>query len=117
MERNEINLMYKLFRELYEIITIKDSVNGVAVTAHNTEYAIPKIKNIIDVLKEISTKESDDSYDTLVEIKIRYNSIYPPKGGFNEFYVWSDDYAIRKMINEKFGKIKREINHLLDAID
>lgn len=50
----------------------------------------------------------------IAEIKPEYLSLFPPKCGLSEFYVWSDDFNTRQRINNRFSEIHKEIMILLE---
>ena len=47
-----------------------------------------------------------DSNPDMTQIKTMNESLYPPRGGLGEFYVWDDDYDKRIDLNEPIDKAK-----------
>lgn len=109
MEKKEIIILQELLSKLYSIITINGKVDSFTVTAHNSRYAVPILKGLID---ELNSQESETI--SLLDIKEQYDSMYPPKSGLSEFYVWSDDINTRKKVNDSFQKLHKEIVLLIN---
>ncbi|MGG5342512.1 hypothetical protein [Enterococcus sp. AZ192] len=61
---------------------------------------ISTIKLILDKLDKCN------DIDYLEEIRKLNDSLYPPRGGLGEFYIWDNDYDKRILINEPIDKAK-----------
>lgn len=59
------------------------------------------VKLILDKLEHY--KDGDD----LTEIRKINDSLYLPRGGLGEFYIWDNDYDKRVMLNEPIDKAKK----------
>ena len=110
MDKKDIQALRELMKKLYGIITINGKVNDFTVTAYNNQYAIPTLKMIIEELNS----SGEDKIILLSDIRSQYNSMFPPKSGLNEFYVWSEDFDTRKEINDNFIKLHKEITSILN---
>ncbi|NSQ30926.1 hypothetical protein HRF10_12275 [Enterococcus faecalis] len=61
---------------------------------------IPQIKTIKYILNLL------DSNPDMTQIKTINESLYTPRGGLGELYVWDDDYDKRIDLNEPIDKAK-----------
>lgn len=110
MNQNKFNELIDLFKELYDLM-IDREVNGFKVIAHNNKYAIPILRNIIRYSSSVESHNQNNAF--ISNIKQEYLSLFSIKSGLSEFYVWSDDYDTRKKINDRYTKIREQIDEIL----
>lgn len=63
----------------------------------------PQISTIKLILDKLDSCVDNAS---LEEIRKLNNSLYPPRGGLGEFYIWDSDYDKRMKLNEPIDKAK-----------
>ena len=53
-------------------------------------------------------------YEELVsEVTGQYKSMFPPRGGLSEFYIWDNSYEVRYRANHEYEQIKLQIEAIL----
>ena len=53
-------------------------------------------------------------YEELVsEAARQYKSMFPPRGGLSEFYIWDNSYEVRYRANHEYEQIKSQIEAIL----
>ncbi len=115
MNQDVLMELQTLMERLYRIITITGEVNGFRVEVDNNKYAIPILGGIIQTIRDVNINEIDenDIPKFVNGIKSSYYSMFPPKSGLSEFYVWAEDYNTRRMINEEFSRLDLQIRSIL----
>lgn len=63
----------------------------------------PQISIIKSILDKLETVDGDD----LEEIRKMNDSLYPPRGGVGEFFIWDSDYDKRVLLNGPIDKAKQ----------
>lgn len=104
-EREFIINLIKLFKEMYHIIASnpKSDIN----------YGMRTIKNMVQYL-EMELANNTIEYEELVsEIARQYKSMFPPRGGLSEFYIWDNSYEVRYRANQEYEQIKLQIEAIL----
>ena len=76
-------------------------------------YQINKVKYIIGELSECITSNYINSDDIITEIKSIHKSLYTPRGGLAEFYIWKNDVDELVKANEPLDRIKDELWNML----
>lgn len=69
----------------------------------------------IDYLKHLKqelTKSSDSTLTTRQRMTM-YNQLFPPRGGLSDINYWTNDFELRKQINEKLNTLKTVISDYL----
>ena len=52
--------------------------------------------------------------DKLVsEVTGQYKSMFPPRGGLSEFYIWDNSFEVRYRANHEYEQIKLQIEAIL----
>ena len=114
--------MYKNKKDLLENILINyKGLFEILCKEGNGEvpYAINTIGRSIDYMEAVASgKEKDiEIYDMLRDIKKAYNSMYTPRDGFGEFFIWREKFDDRHEANLKLDKIKDELDEYFDSIN
>ena len=104
-EKLDLEELKNAFEKLLEILS--NNVNN------ESRYAIPIVASIIHDLKEAKIT-CEDNTNLVEEISKSYRSLYNPKGGLSEFYIWNNDFSTRKMLNTNYETIVRNIDELLE---
>ena len=53
-------------------------------------------------------------YEELVsEVTGQYKSMFPPRGGLSEFYIWDNSFEVRYRANHEYEQIKLQIEAIL----
>ena len=93
-ERELIINLIKLFKEMYDII--------VSNPKNDINYAKKTIKNIVQYL-EMELANDTLGYEELVsKVAGQYKSMFPPRGGLSEFYIWDNSYEVRYRANHEY---------------
>mgnify|MGYP005754185415 FL=1 len=104
-ERELIINLIKLFKEMYDII--------VSNPKNDINYAKRTIKNIVQYL-EMELANDTLGYEELVsKVAGQYKSMFPPRGGLSEFYIWDNSYEVRYRANHEYEQIKLQIEAIL----
>ena len=104
-ERELIIKLIKLFKEMYDII--------VSNPDNDINYGRRTVKNIVQYL-EMELANNTIGYEELVSVVARqYKSMFPPRGGLSEFYIWDDSYEVRYTSNHEYEQIKSQIEAIL----
>ena len=99
-ERELIINLIKLFKEMYDIIVSNPN--------NDINYGKRTIKNIVQYL------EMELANDTIgYEVTGQYKSMFPPRGGLSEFYIWDNSYEVRYRANHEYEQIKLQIEAIL----
>lgn len=75
---------------------------------------IREIKNILDYIDRSNISEFIKEEEQLEKILEWHNLLYPPRGGLSEFFIWSNDYDQRVILNQPLEEIQKEIWSLLN---
>lgn len=104
-ERELIIKLIKLFKEMYDII--------VSNPDNDINYGKRTVKNIVQYL-EMELANNTIGYEELVsEVARQYKSMFPPRGGLSEFYIWNSNYEVRYRANHEYEQIKLQIEAVL----
>ena len=104
-ERELIINLIKLLKELYDII-ISNPNNDI-------NYGKRTIKNMVQYL-DVELSNYTIRYEELVsEASRQYKSMFPPRGGLSEFYIWDTSYEVRYRANHEYEQIKSQIEAIL----
>ena len=104
-ERELIINLIKLLKELYDII-ISNPNNDI-------NYGKRTIKNMVQYL-DVELANDTIRYEELVsEAARQYKSMFPPRGGLSEFYIWANSYEVRYRANHEYEQIKSQIEAIL----
>ena len=76
-------------------------------------YQITEIKYIIGELNQCIASNYINSVDTITEIKSVHKSLYTPRGGLSEFFIWKNDFDERVKANKPLARIKDELWNML----
>lgn len=63
------------------------------------------INNMVDVA---------EAQEVLGQIKTSYMSMYPPRGGLSEFFIWRADFEERINANKDLDNIQNELKKILE---
>ena len=100
---NKIESLIGLYSNLYKILE---------------KYGQGEIDNQTRVVKQIlefliSLSSSNDYEEKRInEVRKMHESLFPPRGGLSDFFIWSNDYDERIQLNEPLEKVKKEINDI-----
>ena len=76
------------------------------------------VNNFIGILEEMqfilqSIGKSQIQAETMIHLQKRYKSMFFPRDGLSDFYVFDSDVAYMKMRNEQFSLLIKRIDSLL----
>ena len=77
----------------------------------NVKYFTDILENMISVLQNIGNPQIPA--ETMIHLQKRYKSIFFPRDGLSDFYVFDSDAAYMKMRNEQFSLMLERIDSLL----
>jgi hypothetical protein len=102
-----INRVKELFQQLLLILETEgdDEVN----------YAKKELAQNIEALEGVLSNNVDaaEAQEVLGQIKTSYKSMYPPRGGLSDFFVWREDYEERVKANKQLDDIQSELRKFL----
>lgn len=80
-------------------------------------YAKSELAENIRVLEGVlsSNMNAAEAQEVLVQIKTSFKSMYPPRGGLSEFFIWREDYQERLDANKHLDQIQSELKALLNT--
>lgn len=70
------------------------------------------VRDIVDFIGDIDYREKECENDFQV-IKKMHESMFPPRGGLSNFFIWSNDYDERIRLNDPLDKVRKEIFEVL----
>ena len=80
---------------------------------NDINYGKRTIKNIVQYL-EMELANDTLGYEELVsEVTGQYKSMFPPRGGLSEFYIWDNSFEVRYRANHEYEQIKLQIEAIL----
>ena len=77
----------------------------------NVKYFTDILDNMISVLQNIGNPQIPA--ETMIHLQKRYKSMFFPRDGLSDFYVFDSDAAYMKMRNEQFSLMLERIDSLL----
>ena len=77
----------------------------------NVRYFIDILENMISVLQNIGN--SQIPAETMIHLQKRYKSMFFPRDGLSDFYVFDSDASYMKRKNEQFSLLIKRIDSLL----
>lgn len=77
----------------------------------NVRYFTDILENMISVLQNIGN--SQIPAETMIHLQKRYKSMFFPRDGLSDFYVFDSDAAYMKRNNEQFSLLIKRIDSLL----
>ena len=78
----------------------------------NVRYFTDILENMISVLQNIGN--SQIPAETMIHLQKRYKSMFFPRDGLSDFYVFDSDAAYMKRKNEQFSLLIKRIDSLLE---
>lgn len=100
----ELQKLSALFDAFYGFIK-----NGDDSTTHYAKRNVERIRRNI----ELALKQKNASSEVFSELRSSYNSMFPPKSGLSEFYIWDDDFETRVKLNLAYEEVKNQIEKIL----
>ncbi len=82
---------------------------------NQTNYALRVLERGIRTMDEfLNTKRENATLpqSTWQELHKDYKSMYPPHGGFTEYFIWRDNFEERAAANQKLSALKEEISKI-----
>ncbi|MBO1910124.1 hypothetical protein [Sporosarcina sp. 6E9] len=73
---------------------------------------IRQVKQILDFLINLPSVEIEEKY--ISEVRKMHESLFPPRGGLSDFFIWSNDYDERIRLNEPLENVRKEIYDILN---
>ena len=77
----------------------------------NVKYFTDILENMISVLQNIGN--SQIPAETMIHLQKRYKSMFFPRDGLSDFYVFDSDASYMKRKNEQFSLLIKRIDSLL----
>lgn len=105
VDRELIINLIKLFKGMYAIIASNPN--------NDINYGMRTIKNMVQYLEMELTNDTIGYEELVSEIARKYKSMFPPRVGLSEFYIWDDNYEIRYQANHEYDQIKSQIEAIL----
>jgi hypothetical protein len=83
-------------------------------SGYEVDYARDELKNNIIMIDETLKNDAADLKATFLEIGRSYQSMYPPRGGLTDFFVWRDDFEERRKANQPLDQIKENLKNIFN---
>ena len=109
-KKEMLNSILEKYKELFVILREIDDVRAY--------YPMKIIKeDMIYIEKFLSSENNDNEINQLLSIlKKNYYSMYTPKWGFQEVFIWKENFEDRRKANLKLDKIKAEIIEVFNNV-
>ena len=78
---------------------------------HNVKYFIETLKNMTTIIQNIENPELPN--ECIEQLRKMYKSMFFPRDGLSDFYVFDSDAAYMKRKNEQFSLLIKRIDSLL----
>lgn len=79
---------------------------------HNVRYFIETLKNMTAIIQNIENPELPN--ECIEQLRKMYKSMFFPRDGLSDFYVFDSDAAYMKRKNEQFSLLIKRIDSLLE---
>jgi hypothetical protein len=105
--KNDLSTVGKLFEELLCILETEG--NG------EVSYAKQQLKFNISQINEVMQQDVDEAGLTALfdDIKTSYKSMFPPRSGLTESFIWREEFNERLKANQCLDKIKEKLRLIL----
>jgi hypothetical protein len=97
-----------LYQSLINLINSEGSNNQTSYALLVLDRGIGTIEDALDLKNERTLLLET----TLRELCKDYKSMYPPHGGFTEYFIWRENFEERVAANQKLSAIKEEISQI-----
>jgi hypothetical protein len=104
-QSKELIQLKDLFQELLRILETEGD--------QEVHYAKSELRKDIQMIEDILNHNSADLNEVFLEVKESYQSMYPPRGGLTDFFIWREDFEERRKANQPLNHIKDELNKIL----
>lgn len=82
---------------------------------NETRYAQSELRrNIASIDLALGVMDYDDLVEAIRNARASYKSMFPPRGGLTEFFIWREGFPERFTANQKIDQLKAEINRILE---
>lgn len=108
----QIEIILNRVKELFEKLLFILETEG----DNEVNYAKSELSKNIRLLEEVLSNNSDlaDAQEVLDNIKMSFKSMYPPRGGLSDFFVWREDYEERFKANKDLDNIQSELREIFE---
>lgn len=103
-EKLTLNL-FELFSDLLKILESEGK--------GEVDFVIKEVKYLVGILNDCVLNKFSENDRIIEETKQIHKSLYPPKGGLSEFFIWRNDFDERIKINDSLDNVKNELWKLL----
>lgn len=100
---NKIESLIGLYSNLYKIL--KKYGQG------EIDSQTRVVKQIHEFLISLSSSIGNEEQH-INEVRKMHESLFPPRGGLSDFFIWSNDYDERIQLNEPLENVKKEIHDI-----
>lgn len=104
--------MINLKEELTDSLTALIEFLSEYKEQHNVKYFIETLKNMIAIIQNIENPELPN--ECIEQLRKKYKSMFFPRDGLSDFYVFDSDAAYMKRKNEQFSLLIKRIDSLLE---
>ena len=102
MNAYELERVESLMKELLEIIR-KEGGSEQA-------YAAGELERDIAMIADAKAGQSADMKEIFARVRESYKSMFPPRGGLTDFFVWREDFNQRLVANRRLDAVKAELD-------
>lgn len=102
MNAYELERVESLMKELLEIIRKEGGSEQV--------YAAGELERDIAMIADAKAGQSTDMKEIFARVRESYKSMFPPRGGLTDFFVWREDFNQRLVANRRLDAVKAELD-------
>lgn len=103
--------MVNFKEELMELLVDLLGILSEHKQRHNVNYFIETLKNMIAIIQNIENPEIPN--ECIEQLRKMYKSMFFPRDGLSDFYVFDSDAAYMERKNEQFSLLIERIDSLL----
>ncbi|HNX59449.1 MAG TPA: hypothetical protein PKK43_10150 [Spirochaetota bacterium] len=102
MESRELERVESLLKELLEIIRKEGG--------SDQSYAAGELERCVEMIERARDDQTVDRKEVFARVRESYKSMFPPRGGLTDFFVWREDFNERLVANRRLDAVKAELD-------
>ena len=108
ISKNELARLKELFRGLLSILESEGYME--------TYYARHELHKNILMIEDALNRDiaPTELHELFTGIKESYKSMYPPRGGLTEFFIWREDFDERVKANQPLENLKNGLDEIIN---
>ena len=102
---NTIELL-KILESLYKFLELEDT--------SEITYVMSDLPQVINRLNDSVSLNEGNTNRILDEVRIHCKSYFPSHGGLSDYFIWRENFAERKRLNEILENYKKRMWNLIE---